>query len=131
MQAKKGEISAIAIRVILLSAAIAAILAAIAFFTHHYKAALSIGAGAGIGSLSFLALVVTISGAANPGRMGVRKGLLAALGLLKIAAVGALLWWLIFEKIVDPIPFLVGFGAVVLSLVVEGIRAGRAMERAG
>jgi len=131
MPGAETSISRIVIRVIAIAAAIAAASAAVALYASTKKAAISIGAGAAIGAASFIALAVAVSGAARPGPAGMRAGLFTGISILKLAVVGAALWWLISRSIVEPVSFLVGFTAVVVALVFERLRAARAGDRAG
>jgi len=131
MQTAKTSISRIVVRVLAIAAALAAASAAVALIAFTRKAAISIGAGAAIGALSFTALAVAVAGAARPGASGMRAGLFTGISILKLAVVAAILWWLISCAIVEPASFLVGFSAVVVALIFERLKAARADERLG
>ncbi len=50
----------------------------------------------------------------------IRWGLLLFLSLLKLGAIGFLLWFLLAQKIVDPVFFLTGFTIVVIAILLKG-----------
>ena len=121
----KSEIAKLVMRIVAISLAIAALMAGAALVMGKDGAALSIGAGAAIASASFAVLAWTIAGSLQGQARGMRAGLMVGLGLLKLIAIGAILWWLITRAYVEPITFLAGFTTLVAALVVEGLRAAR------
>ncbi|MBN1282260.1 MAG: hypothetical protein JXA24_00625 [Proteobacteria bacterium] len=131
MTAKAGDVRGVVLRVLALTAALAAAAVAAAILFSTQRTALSLGAGAVIGALSFVALAASISCSAGSRRMGVRAALITGLCMLKLAAIGALLWWLVSRAVVDPLSFLMGFTAVVAALIIEGLRAAFANKGAG
>jgi len=123
-----GEIAGLMLRVLGISASIAAAMAAAALVMGRGQAALSIGVGAVVAMAGFAVLAGTISGSqGSTGRW--RVGLLAGIGMIKLGVIGVVLWWLISRALVGPFSFLAGFSTMVAALIIGGLRAGRA--RAG
>ncbi|MFH0800069.1 MAG: hypothetical protein V2A66_07820 [Pseudomonadota bacterium] len=86
------------------------------------RASVSLASGFAVAAASFavIALVVVRSLGGTGG-----KGypvLIAILGMVKMAVIGAVLWWLLSRGHVEPISFLCGFSTVVLALIVEAVR---------
>ena len=81
--------------------------------------ALSIIAGGliAIASFTILTFVIIRSFGGDKG-----AGFVAAVGMVKMLALGALLWWLLRRGIVEPLAFLGGFSTMVVALLVEGLR---------
>jgi len=113
-------------RVVLLSAAVAIVLALASLWAWGSQASLSIVAGAVLAMASFAAVVLTVS-RSLPGGSGTGRShaWVLGLGFLKMGLIGALLWWLISTKSIEPVAFLAGFSTVVMALVVEGFRLKR------
>ena len=109
-------------RALLLAATLAACAAGGAYWGGGAEAALSVGVGAAIAMASFavlaLVLVRTIAG-------GRGAGWVAALGIVKMGVIGAVLWWLLSRKVVEPLAFLGGFSTMVAALLLEGLRTKR------
>jgi ATP synthase I subunit len=83
-------------------------------------AAFSVALGAVMSMLSFVVLAVVVyKSMTGQGRAVV---LITALGTIKVLALGALLWWLISTGVADPIAFMIGFGTMVLALIIEGMK---------
>ena len=115
-------------RVGALSLATAAVAAAAAAVMSGPAAAFSVGIGAAVALASFSVLCLSASCAAGS---GFGAAFVAALGILKMAIIGALLWWLISRGLVEPVSFLAGFTSLVAALLIEGLLAGRRRARAG
>lgn len=100
--------------VVMLLAAVAA-----AFLLGHPGAAFSIAAGSTIAMASFAVLVMVVVRTMAGGGTAYW---IAALGMAKILVIGAVLWWLLQAKAVEPLAFLAGFSTMVAALLVEGVR---------
>ncbi len=94
-----------------------------ALLTSGVNTALSVAIGAIISTLSFgvLALVIYKS-MTGEGRAVI---LITLLGTIKVMVLGVLLWWLISHGVAEPIPFMIGFGTMVLTLIIESMRFKR------
>lgn len=107
---------------LIVAAVLAACVAGGAFWGGGAAAAFSVGAGAAIAMASFavlaLVLVRTIAG-------GRGAGWVAALGIVKMGIIGAVLWWLLSRRVVEPLAFLGGFSTMVAALLFEGLRMKR------
>ena len=107
---------------LIVAAVLATCVAGGAFWGGGAAAAFSVGAGAAIAMASFavlaLVLVRTIAG-------GRGAGWVAALGIVKMGIIGAVLWWLLSRRFVEPLAFLGGFSTMVAALLFEGLRMKR------
>lgn len=91
-----------------------------AFFMRESGAAFSVAVGAVMSMLSFVVLAVVVyKSMTGQGRAVV---VIASLGMIKVIALGAILWWLISTGVADPIAFMIGFGTMVVTLVIEGMK---------
>jgi len=106
-------------RVLTTAVALLALSVAAAFVTGNRGSAFSLAAGSTIGMASFAVLAMVIVRTAAGGRGAVW---VAALGLVKILVVGAVLWWLLNARAVEPLAFLGGFSTMVVALLIEGLR---------
>lgn len=109
-------------RTVILGATLAAIASAAAMFLGHHIIALSIAAGSIVAMAVFLIVsFVVIRTASN--KRGAKT--ISVLFVIKTAAIGVLLWWLISYRIVEPLSFLGGFSTVVVALIVMAFYAKR------
>ncbi len=114
-------------RVVLISLGVALIMAAVVMLIDKAVNAVSVVIGALVAIASFLVLVWMVTKAVSPSRWP--KALVAGIGFLKLGVLGAILWWLVSNKLIEPITFLAGFSSVVVALVIEGIRLRRTTDK--
>jgi len=126
----RGEVSRLVIRVFAISIGLACAMALAGFVIYGPRTALSVGAGLVVSMASFGVLVGLVHRSLS-GCSGVGMGLMVGLGLVKLAIIGAVLWWLVSRGMVGPMAFMAGFSAMVVSLVFEGLRSGRRREGEG
>ncbi len=121
-----GSVGSLVRRVLLIAFLLALASSAAALVFNRTDCAVSLAAGATAAMVSFIVLVLTVTRALAGGRKAGRAGaVVLAAGFLKLALLGAALWWLVSRKMIEPITFLAGFSTVVLALIVEGIRIKR------
>ena len=95
-----------------------------AFIMKESEAAFSVALGAVISILSFTVLAIVIyKSMMGQGRAVI---LITMLGTIKVVVLGGLLWWLISAGVADPIAFMIGFATMVITLIIEGIKANKA-----
>lgn len=82
------------------------------------RLAFSVGVGALMSMASFAVLALVVTRAFGGGR----AVFLGFLGLVKMAVIGIVLWWLVSQKVVEPVSFMIGFSAMVAALIVEGLK---------
>ncbi|MFH1829696.1 MAG: ATP synthase subunit I [Pseudomonadota bacterium] len=116
----KNPIRSLAKRVLLTAGVVALIMAIIAVAVGTTDNAVSVVIGSLVAIASFLVLVAVVVQTLGPSKWS--KALVAGIGFLKLAILGAVLWWLVADKIIEPITFLAGFSSVVVALVIEGLR---------
>lgn len=115
---EKAALNALVKRVVLTSTAILIVMALAVVASRHPKEVVSLAAGTAVSIASFLVLVFTAS---RTMAASIRP-LIVVIGFVKLGALGVLLWWLVSRELVHPMTFLAGFSAVVLALLVEGMR---------
>lgn len=121
-----GSVRSLTTRVIITASLLALFsgIAALALGRTDYAISLVSGAAAAIASFIVLVLTImrTLGGRGGLGRSGVA---VLAVGFLKLALLGTVIWWLVSRRMIEPFTFLGGFSTVVLALIVEGIRVNR------
>lgn len=125
-----GEVSRLVMRVFAISIGLACAMALVGLILYGPRTAISVAAGLGVSLASFGVLVSLVHRSLR-GCSGVGMGLMVGVGLIKLALIGAVLWWLVSRGMVGPMAFMAGFSAMVISLIFEGLRSGRRKEGAG
>ncbi len=123
----KGAVKKLMLRALLTAALLAAAMAVLAFALGKSGVVISIAAGAVMAMASFavLAAVVVRAIPVACGPEAFRRqplAVIATVGCLKLAFLGAALWVLISRDLVYPLPFMAGFSTMVAALLVEGLR---------
>ena len=116
----KSHVRRLILRVALTSAAAMSVGLIIAVILKSKVMAMSVFSGWTVSILSFSILVLTISKAFIGEK--IRSIGWAIAGIFKLAIIGALLWILITRGHVEPIAFTAGFSAVIVALLIEGVR---------
>ena len=110
------------LRVFIASAAISAISAGAVYIFLNLPAAISTAAG-WLVSLAFVAVLSMTVTKSFCGKC-VQTGIAIA-GIAVMAAIGASLWFMISKGYADPVFFMAGFSATLISLVIEMTRLKR------
>lgn len=119
----KNSARALMIRTIGLAAALAAAAALASLIFWGKRQCISVAAGACIAMASFSVLAAVIARSISGGGRSIMP--VAFLGIAKLVAIGALLWWLITRGHAEPVSFLAGFTTMVAALVIQGASARR------
>lgn len=122
-----NPIRSLAKRVVLMSLGVALIMSAVVGLADKPENAISVAIGALTAIASFLVLVWMVAKTFAPG--GWPKALVAGIGFVKLGLLGAILWWLVSNKLIEPITFLAGFSSVVVALIIEGIGLRRSTDK--
>ncbi|HPW46014.1 MAG TPA: hypothetical protein PKU96_06565 [bacterium] len=118
----KNAVAPFLLRTLIASAAISAISAGAAYIFFDSSAALSIAAG-WLVSLTFAAVLSMTISRSFCGKC-VQSGIAIA-GIVIMAGIGASLWLMISKGYADPVFFMAGFSATIISLAIEMMRLKR------
>lgn len=120
------SIRSLTTRVVLIALSLALISGVAAAALGRTDYALSLATGSAAAIISFVVLVLTVVKAhGRGGGLGRSGAAVLAVGFLKLAVLGVVIWWLVSRRMIEPLTFLGGFSTVVLALIVEGIRVNR------
>ncbi len=122
----KSAVSALVGRVLIASAAVAAVMSAAVWALSGPELLVSVVAGFAAAMISFLVLVMSVSTSlSSKTRSAGSNAAIAVVCFAKLVLLGLALWWLVSRRMIEPATFLAGFTSLVIALVIEGMRMKR------
>lgn len=116
------------LRIVFTAAVISLIAMLTLLVTTNFHLMLSFAFGFAASSLSFSILATSVYFVFAGGRK--KAFFWGSVGIIKLFAVGMLLWYLVTRQMIEPISFLGGFSTVVFSLFIESIRLNMSTKKA-
>lgn len=119
MTTTRSPIYSLLVGTLLINLVILGLASGVAAIWFGKTALISVISGSAIAMASFAVLVTVVASAVGSKSKAL---FVAGIGMIKMLAIGFVLWWLLSHHIVEPLAFLAGFTTMVAALLIKSVK---------